>query len=399
MSYSSGVGALPGHNTESGVARLPDEHTNTNNARQAGDSHAPGGDSSSHNLAAAATGASVGIAGVGAGASAMRSGSVGKDVGLPGGMDDRGRTSGVGAGGDLGTHSTQTQAHEARSTTLSPESEYSQPSFQASPPHTDTNTNKSTGLGGVGTSGATTGAMLAGGGFGGREPPQTDQQQQQPLSAPPPSSQTTQPPSQQTVGDAQKSAMEQRGTHTSTSPSTEAEKTTTPFVPGAATKAKGEEGEKVGRDAAAGGTEKETQMTSGGAAAGAATDAGEGKKTTEDKGGHKGAENKVCDFTLLYSFPHLLFSFLVCASRLFLFISLLASVPACIIARRPSFGVSVRPQCPRHSLISLLAGIRLVLGHDGRRSQPSFSPPSSVVNLHSYVHLLHVRISSRPFAF
>ncbi|KAH8102746.1 hypothetical protein BXZ70DRAFT_929798 [Cristinia sonorae] len=136
---SAGVGSLPGHADESGVARLPDEHINVTSSRQAGDSHAPAHDRDS---AATATGASVGIAGVGLGYPGPN---IGKNVGLP---DDK--NTGVGAGGDLGS---STRA-------LSPESQYSQPSFQGHEPST-----KATG--GVGSSGAATGSMLAAGGFGG----------------------------------------------------------------------------------------------------------------------------------------------------------------------------------------------------------------------------------------
>ncbi|THH26489.1 hypothetical protein EUX98_g7703 [Antrodiella citrinella] len=41
--HAFGVGALPSNTSESGVARLLDEHTSVDNARRADNSHAPSG--------------------------------------------------------------------------------------------------------------------------------------------------------------------------------------------------------------------------------------------------------------------------------------------------------------------------------------------------------------------
>ncbi|TCD70307.1 hypothetical protein EIP91_003936 [Steccherinum ochraceum] len=259
----AGVGALPGHLSEPGVARLPDEHSTSTSSRQAGDSHAAGG--LDKDFAAGATGAGLGITGAGAAAAAYKSSE--KNVALPGGMDDR--TSGVGAGGDLNTH--HSQARPA----VSPDSQYSQPSF-----HQDSS--KATGVAAVGASGAAAGGMLAGGGFGGRE----QGQGQQPL--------TTSPSDSQTVGDSQKSAMESRGTHTDTTATSNAN--VAPIPSSAKADATGKEGEKVGRELKSGGLEKETQFSGA-----------EGKKDTSDsqkdkkenheekKETHKGAPNKGSD--------------------------------------------------------------------------------------------------------
>ncbi|THH23154.1 hypothetical protein EUX98_g8021 [Antrodiella citrinella] len=210
--HSAGVGALPGNTSESAVARLPDEHTNVDTSRQAADSHAPGG--TTNTVPVAATRARVGSVGAGI----LATESADRENRLPGGMNNR-------TGGDLGT--AQSQARPVAASTLSSDSQYSQSSFQGS--HSDA-TNKAT-AGGVGTSGAATGALLAGGGFGGREP------------AP------AQP--SQSVGDSQKSAMESRGTHTDTA--------NVQIPPVAATKTKSEDEAKE-----TSGTGKETQMTSGG---------------------------------------------------------------------------------------------------------------------------------------
>lgn len=258
----AGVGALPGHISESGVARLPDEHSSADNARQAGDSHA----------IAAATGAGLGIAGVGATAAASKHSE--KNVALPGGMDDR--TTGVGAGGDLNTH--HTQARPA----VSPDSQYSQPSFNQD--------SSKTGVAAVGSSGAAAGSMLAGGGFGGREQGQA----QQPVS------------DSSTVGDSQRSAMQSRGTHTDTAANV------APIPSSAKVDATGKEGERVGRDLKGGALEKETQF----AGPEGKKDVGESQKkeTHAEKETHKGAPNKVSKF-VPYSFFIVIVRRFVCTRR------------------------------------------------------------------------------------